>query len=305
MKGMTRFCFFMMSLFLLAATTPVSCCTETLQQGQQCLATVGKTWITSRDLGLWMAVEKAYGNDHITKEGALVALINDSLALEVATRVNMAPAREDIHALSRHADEHSKAPQILASVKEVFGNDRGAYERLYLTPKVVDRKLHYYHSRNREIHATQAALIEQAHASVLGGKPFKETADDLGVQYMNRTYGDEGDDKGELPPALHQYFPEGGATHPDPLMTILEALSEGEIYENIIEHDRAFQVLRLLEKKGSCYRVESITVAKRPFQEWFEREAATIKISILDPELAQAIKSRYPTLWWVQQWGTQ
>lgn len=305
MKMHTRHCCCMLALFLIATIASLFCCTGTPHHSRQGLARVDSILITNRDLDLCMSVEKAYGNDHITREAALVALVNSTLALEVAKRVDMAPTQEDINALSRHADEHSKAPEILARVKEVFGKDRGAYERLYLAPKVVNHKLHSYHSRNLEIHAAQAALIEQAYRMVLGGRPFKETAHDLGLQYRNTTYGDEGDDKGELPPALQQYFPEGGAHKNDPLMVILETLSEGEIYKNIIEHDRAFQVLRLLEKQGSHYRIESITIAKRPFQEWFEGEASAIEISILDPALAQGIVSRYPTLWWVKQWCTK
>lgn len=302
MKMITLPWFFMLSLFLIAVFAPPACCAQTSQHAHQGLAKVGRTWITSTDLGLWMAVEKAYGNDHITREGALVALVNDCLALEVAKRVNMAPTQEDITALSQHADEHSKAPEILDRVKGVFGKDRASYEHLYLAPKVVDRKLHYYHSRNREIHAAQVALIEQAHALVLAGKSFKDTAQALGLHYMNRTYGDEQDEKGELPAVLQQYFTQGGATQHDPLMAIFETLAEGEIYKNIIEHDRAFQVLRLLEKQGSSYRIEAIIVAKRPFQEWFEGEASAVKISVLDPALAAGIVFRYPTVWWVKQW---
>jgi hypothetical protein len=264
------------------------------------LARVDALRIAGRQLDLRMAVERAYGNEYITREAALIALVNDVVALEVAKQVKRAPTREDIDGLSRHADKHSKAPEILAKVKGVFGEDRAAYERLYLTPKVVNHKLHRYHGRNRAIHASQATLIEQAHGLVMAGGSFKDTAKGLGLQYATRTYGDE---KAKLPAAFKKYFPEDGAPQPDPLIALIEALSEGRIYPNIIEHDRAFQVLRLLEKKDAIYDVETITVAKKTFQKWFEGEASSVKISILDPDLAGSIASKYPHLWWVKKKG--
>ena len=47
------------------------------------------------------------------------------------------------------------------------------------------------------------------------------------------------------------------------------------------------------------YQVEVITVYKRPFDEWFRKEAEKIRIEILDAELRKSIREKYPNLWWV------
>ncbi len=66
----------------------------------------------------------------------------------------------------------------------------------------------------------------------------------------------------------------------------------------IVEDDYSYKVLRLKEKKDKQYLVEAITVYKRPFDEWFRKEAKKIRIDILDSEFKKSIQIRYPYLRW-------
>lgn len=59
----------------------------------------------------------------------------------------------------------------------------------------------------------------------------------------------------------------------------MEKLSDGQLYDNIMEDDLGYQVFRLMEKgkeKESC-SAEAIVARKRPFDEWYREEAAKIR----------------------------
>ena len=82
------------------------------------------------------------------------------------------------------------------------------------------------------------------------------------------------------------------------LIPLLEKLQTGLIYRSIAEDDYSYKVIRVKERKDKQYQVETITVYKRPFDEWFKKEAEKIKIEILDSEFKKSIQIRYPNLWW-------
>ena len=105
-----------------------------------------------------------------------------------------------------------------------------------------------------------------------------------------------------VPAELQQYIPQDEKAPQDPLVSILEALSIGEIYKNIVEDDYSYRVVRLKGRDGNKYSVEAITVKKRPFDEWFKTQAAKIRTKILDKELHREIASKYPNVWWVKKW---
>jgi hypothetical protein len=200
--------------------------------------------------------------------------------------------------LSRHADETSKAPEILAKVKEVFGEDREAYERLYLGPKIINRKLRNWYSRNAEIHKNQRTLIEKAYYLAQSGKSLEQSAKDCGLDFSTRDYGKG---EGEMPALLKQYMPEDEQSAKDPMTSILETMSEGEIYNNIVENDDSYKVIKLVEKNSSQYKVERISAGKRPFDKWFRERAQQTEVKILDAELKKKAASKYPNVWWLKE----
>jgi len=106
------------------------------------VAQVGGAAITSEDVALRQATERAYGNLQVTTEAALVSLIQDALFEAVAREQGLAPSAEDVSALAAHAETESKSPQVLARVQAALGDE--AYDRLFLQPKVVNRKLHEF-----------------------------------------------------------------------------------------------------------------------------------------------------------------
>jgi len=262
------------------------------------ISEVGSSGITSLDLSYKMAIERAYGNNSITGASALVALINDTIEKEVAKICRITIKPDEIAALSRHSDENSKAPEILAGVKSVFGKDRSSYERIFLAPKILNRKLHSAFSADPNIHKNERGLIEKAHQMVLSGTSMEEAAKLCGVSFSTIDYSTN--DK-EIPPALRVYFPNASNPSDDPVIGILETLSEGEIYRYIVEDEYRFMIMKLLKKEGEYYTLDLISVKKRPFMKWFLEKAERLRIKILDVSLEKSVIADHQNVWWVKK----
>lgn len=248
------------------------------------VAFVGKTALTEKDVYYKIQIEKAYGNERTTREIALIALINDLIEHEIGAILGVTVTRNEIDSFKRHVDEQTKAPEILQKVKLTFGNDTSSYERIYLAPKIMNWKLHDFYSRSPEIHKKERSLIEQTYRLVVSGKGFQEAAEECGIDFSSITFGEK-----------------RTSLQTDPLIPILDALFPGEIYRNIVEDDDRYRIIRLVERNGQTYSVEAITINKQPFDTWFRGEAAKIEIEIMDLDLKNIIKAKYPGIWWMKK----
>ena len=257
------------------------------------VAVVGHTAITVNDISYRLKTEQAYENFGANEEITLISLINDSIEGEIASLNGVVATPEEIEALRKYSDEHTKAPEILQKVKMAFDEDSASYERLFLAPRIINRKLRQFYSRSPEIHKSERESIEQAYSLVSSGKPFQQAAEQLGLQFKTFEVGIQ-----------DASSTQGAERSPDAsLIPLLEKLSAGEIYRSIAEDDYSYKVIRLNEKKDKKYQVEAITVHKRPFDEWFKKEAEKIRIEILDAELRRSIREKYPNLWWLSSMG--
>ncbi len=208
----------------------------------------------------------------------------------------MVATKEEIDAFRKYSDEHTKAPRILQKVKTVFGDDSASYERLFLVPKIINRKLRQFYNTNQEIHKSERESIEKAYSVISSGKSFQEVADQLRLQFKTLEVSNQG---ASVPHGLKKHTNDEGAPLNDPLIPILQKLSPGDVCRSIVEDDYSYRVIRLKERSGNRYLFETITVYKQPFGKWFRKEAEKIKIDILDVELRRSIREKYPNLWWL------
>jgi hypothetical protein len=261
------------------------------------LALVGKTAIPKRDVSFRVKVEHSYDNYAVSNEVALISLINDTVEYEIARSHGVEVTREEIVSFRKHVDESSKEPEILKKVKRAFSEDQDSYERIFLAPKILNRKLRYFHSRNHEIQRQEKESIELAFRLVARGESFEKVALRCGLK--SSTFDIE-DKEADVIPELKKYIPHGPTPSKISLITIVETLSAGEVYKNIVEDDFEYMVIRLKEKKGNHYFVETIMVSKKSFDEWLRKEATKIRIEILDANLETSIRSKYPGIRWLE-----
>ncbi len=258
------------------------------------LAQVGETCITDQDIHYRTAIEQVYSGTCPAREKILVVLIQDALNREMLRREGLSVTREDLDGFSRHADESSRAPEILARVKAVFGDDTEAYRRIYLAPRLINQKLRHYHSRNPDLHVRSRVMIETALKKVSQGTPLETVAGELTLQYGTLEYA-----SGESQETVNPDLP-GELTHPGELLKpLVEPLQPGDVYGTIIETDTGYQVMQVVTKTPEKFTVALITARKYSYEKWFRKEVGMIPISILDPKMDRAIRSGYPDLWWV------
>jgi hypothetical protein len=81
------------------------------------------------------------------------------------------------------------------------------------------------------------------------------------------------------------------------MIELLETMPVGELCPKILEDDQGFRVIRLVTKEDRRFVIEAVSVAKRPFGSWLAQQRAGFDIAIEDPELAAAIRIKYPGLW--------
>jgi hypothetical protein len=261
----------------------------------QTLGSVGTSRITRRDIEHRIAIEKAYGGT-LTSEAAFVSLVNDALDREVARTLGLLPDSAEMQRFSDHADRTSKAPEILAAVREIFATDTAAYRWMYLAPRLINIKLHAYFIRDTVLHAAERRSIQQAYALAAGGTSFADAAERTGLQHRIDSLRDH---RGSLPPELARYAADT-VLH-DPYRDLVRGLVPGRLFGTIVETDGDYRVLRLVGRSDSVQVVEVIVAGKGDFDKWFRAQAMRLPISITDRKLHRRIVEKYPQLWWVER----
>lgn len=229
---------------------------------------------------------------------ALVALINDAVEYEVASAADLTPSPDEMKAFAVHVDKSTKAPEVLAAVKRVFGNDVNAYQQIYLSPRIVNRKLRSWFSHNAEMHQLQRDSIQQAWALVHADNGFEQAAKTAGLSYKVLEYGGK---PNAAPNAVKSYFPEGIATISESFRKLLDATKAGTIVSTIAENDHSYRIVRLVDKKDGIYNAEEISAAKASFDLWFKQQAGKVNVQIHDAALKQSIRTTYANITWVKQ----
>lgn len=258
--------------------------------------------IVRQDLIYRQEIASAYGTE-LESAPALVALINDAVAAAVAGAAGVTASRPELESFAQHAAKNSKAPELLAAIEQLFGSDTISFHRIYLAPKIINRKLRYWFSRDESMHQQQRASMQQAWALVQAGQGFEQVAKATGLHFASREYGQQ---KEATPDALKQYFPTGMAGMSPGFKKLLANTTPGDIVASIAEDDHGFRIVRLLEKQAGADQsdsmsTEEISLPKASFDQWYKQQSEKISIRILDAALKQRIQSRYGSIAWVQR----
>jgi hypothetical protein len=262
----------------------------------QPIAIVGASAVTRHDIDRRIAIEQAYGGT-LTREGGLASIVNDLIEREVVRSIGLLPDGAELQTFSDHADQTSKAPEILAAVKRIFGSDSAAYRDIYLAPRLINLKLHDYFNRDTLLQAAARHSVERAYGLAARGEPFAAAAVQTGLRYSIDSLRDR--PRG-LPAELMRYSGGDSTTH-DPYMDLIARMAPGEFFKTIVETDDDYRVVRLLRRDDSLQVVESIVADKGDFDSWFRREASRVHIAIADRRTRSSLIRAYPRLWWVER----
>lgn len=262
------------------------------------VARVGTSTITRADILYKIQIEQAYDSATLPETAALVSVMQDAIEREVAKKVGVDATETEIAELSRFADENSRASEILQRVKAVFGEDQAGYARLYLSNKIVNRKLRHYYSTSTRIHRAERTRIEQVLLLVNAGNTLAEAAKSTGLTMLRQELEIKAI---EFPTELKRYQPQNQTVPENPLFAMLNQMQPGAINPSIIEDDNGYRVLRLITRDDTRYTIETIGVSKPPFEDWFVQRVKTLHIEIDDATLRRDVRQTYPDISWLGQ----
>ena len=117
------------------------------------VATIGVQMISEGDLIHKQAMQRCYEDSAATIEQCFLMLANEALDREVL-RVAYAlePPSMALVNVSAWIDKNTRDPQKLQCIKQVFGPDTASYLHLFVSPVLVNPKLHLRYAKDTVLH---------------------------------------------------------------------------------------------------------------------------------------------------------
>ena len=203
-----------------------------------------------------------------------------------------------VEAEVRRIEATTRAPEMLAEIKQALGNDRGRFARAMVVPILVERELRFRFDNDDAIHAARRREAEQARGKLLAKQPV------AGIHEMTWQLAPRAKDGGlqttALPPeskgvaASGTYSVEatarpakalapasGGNKNATPhfedldpaLQQVLRAqLREPGDVSAVIETPGEFLIMQAREITVSKLVVGSVCISKRSYDEWLAQQ---------------------------------
>ncbi|MCD6595324.1 hypothetical protein J7L68_06595 [bacterium] len=255
------------------------------------LARVGVVEINREDLTLQKTVyEKCYGQADKDSTEVLAELISNALEKAVLkAKYEIEPPESVMAEKEKWIDKNTKAPEIWRCKKKIYGENKEALYRDIISPILVNQKLHGMFSQDTLIHKSGRDSIAKIFKKVM---EFPESLETIAGYDTFRMPKQVSIDKTLLKSGVEFV--------PDPIIDkVLVHLKPGEMWQNIVEDDYSYKIVRLLSENDSSYLCDGIILPKRSFDEWFRKYAIeNIDIEIYDDYLKKSLIEKYPDLWW-------
>ena len=172
-------------------------------------------------------------------------------------------------------ESSTRAPEQWRAIKEALANDRELIEEVVCRPLLVDRALRRKFDFDRGVQAEPHARARAARAQFLAGRTpvtasrrlLLPTDEAVSVDALLSKARSESSGPRVLSAAP------GHADAALPVTLAMGAAFERELKEpgdttTILEDRDTFQVMRLVAREGSAFRVDAVTVRKRNFEDW-------------------------------------
>ena len=253
------------------------------------VARVGEIPITDEDLSRQARVSELYYPGSGQRYVALSQLIKGYLSLGVLKSLGQAVDEATVKGESRRIDEETQAPELLQKIKEVYQGDREAYLQSFVRTVYAERVLyHEVFLPSPEIHRASHEQAEGFLKEALGSPAsFSRLAKQRGAEVARlrisaregiRPEGKGESGRSEAPSQAH-------LEEAKRLIGSLSRIRPGQLCPEVIEWPEGFQVLRLLHREGRGVLVQSASIPKRDYEQWFWGQASQIPVWIRDPAL--------------------
>jgi len=252
------------------------------------VAEVGSIPITDKDIAFRARVSEVYypgsGKDYI----GLTQLVKGYLSEEVLKSLGQKVDQTTWEAEAKRIDQNTKAPAVLEKVKNVYGRDRKNYLNSFIRVVYADRVVYNeVFLRSGAIHQQQRNRAEDfLKVALQSPSAFSETAKAQGLEAKKLKLSEqEGIQPLEARERPRENPSGAGQEQAKRLIDAISSLKPGAVTPQVIEWQEGYQVLRFLKKDGKDYLVESVSVPKRNFDDWFWELASQIPVKIYEQKL--------------------
>lgn len=263
------------------------------------VAEVGAIPITNKDIKLRAQVSEVYypgsGKDYI----GLTQLIKGYLSEEVLKSLGQKVDQSAWEAESTRIDQNTKAPAVLEKVKNVYGRDRKNYLNNFIRVVYAERAVYNeVFLKSGAIHQQQRNSAEIfLQAALKSPSAFSEAARTQGLEAKKLKLSEQEGIQPLETRARPRENPSGaGQEQAKRLIEAISSLKPGAVAPQLIEWQEGYQVIKLIKhvgpvsqtgrkNEGEYYLVESVSVPKRNFDDWFWERASEIPVRISDPKL--------------------
>ncbi len=271
------------------------------------IATVGQYDITQRDIDLRDQLAKVYF-PHQTASAGLKQLTDAYIYAEILRSHNAPVTSEVLLAEQDRIDKQSLMPEMLARIKNIFGKDKDAYQRVFVLPIYVERVLPFeFFPKSSEIHAERFKIASTFFASVQNDpKKFYELAKQHGVipQLFTVSLREGLQKKSEVIPQAQAPLGANGSAGVPPsiqqameiqqreglseegkkwIEELIKPLEKGALIPKVIDQESRWLIVRYIgptPKVPGSYDLDVVSFAKIDFTSWLEQEKAKIKINV-------------------------
>lgn len=261
-KGQNWMCLWLFFLLLFIITS----CSEKI------VCEVGGVKITESDIRNRMRVSEVYYPKSGKEYVALAQLIKGYLSEEVLRKLGRRVDEGTIENESKRIDENTKTPDALKRIKDIYGKDRKGYLKTFVRIVYGERVLYNeIFLTSRDIHREQYEKAKKLlSATIKEPENFGKVAKDLELEVVRLEF---------------EHRESAGVEQAKIIIERIKEMPPGAVYPEIIEWMEGYQVIRFINKKKDAYIVDSVSIAKRNYDEWFWGIAGKIPVKIYDKAL--------------------
>lgn len=204
---------------------------------------------------------------------------------------NYASMDERLKSEAERIDQKTKNPAMLKKIKEIFGKDKEAYQRVFVAPAAIDEVIYYnFFTQQMSLHDESQKKAEKVLEELKSSnEPLKEKAkkDELAYKIIQVSLFEKiqpVDLKTMKPLNIRKYRSKEKNKQEDPLSkywidVILKDLKDGDLIQEVVSIDDRWMVGRFIKKiNKDTYQIELIDIPKKSFSQFVAQEAKNVSI---------------------------
>jgi hypothetical protein len=257
------------------------------------VARVGDLPITEEELSRQVQVSELYFPGSGQRYVALSQLLRGYLSVEVLKSLGHPVDDAILQGEAQRIDQETQAPELLKKIKGIYQGDRKLYLQSFVRGVYAERFLyHEVFLPSREIHqASRQKAEDLLKAALRSPSSFSRIAREKGTEAVTlRISATKGISPSGREMRSKESPSEAHLEQAQPLIGYLSKLQPGQLHPEVLEWPEGYQVLRLLRQEGRDWMVQSASIPKRDYEEWFWEQAGKIPVRISDPALKEELR---------------